>query len=331
MEKGLFIMRLEPFDYVYPSEIREEISRFVDIIAPPMTVDTALLHPELLKQADVIFSGWNGPELDESFLETAERLKVIFYAAGSVKPIVTDAVWKRNVKITSAVRANAIPVIEFTLSQVLFCLKNGWQFVRQVKREKQFPEKPYYIAGAFQSKVGLISLSTVGRGVADQLKHFDVEVLAYDPCVEKKQAEQLGVRLCSLEEIFQQSDVVSLHTPLLEDTRGMIRGEHFAMMKQHASFINTARGGIIRQSELVHVLMERTDLTAVLDVTEPEPPAADSPLYQMENVVLTPHLAGSEGAECGRMGMYMLEELKRYVSGEQLKWQVNPDNLHFQA
>ncbi|SDL87251.1 hydroxyacid dehydrogenase [Sediminibacillus halophilus] len=331
MEKGLFIMRLEPFDYVYPSAVREEIKQFIEILAPPMTEETARLHPELLKQADVIFSGWSGPRLDESFLETAEKLKVLFYAAGSVKPIVTDAVWKRNIKITTAVRANAIPVIEFTLSQVLFCLKNGWQYVRQVKRDKMFPEKPFPIAGSFQSTVGLISLSTVGRGVAEQLKRFDIEVLAYDPFVNKKEAERLGVTLCSLEQVFQQSDVVSLHTPLLGETRGMIRGEHFAMMNQHASLINTARGAIIRQSEMIRVLTERTDITAVLDVTDPEPPAVDSPLYQMENVVLTPHLAGSEGAECGRMGMYMLEELKRYVSGERLKWQVNPENLRIQA
>ncbi|QTM99021.1 glycerate dehydrogenase [Sediminibacillus dalangtanensis] len=331
MEKGLFIMRLEPFDYVYPPAVREEISQFIDILAPPMAAETARLHPELLRQADVIFSGWSGPRLDESFLETAEKLKVFFYAAGSVKPIVTDAVWKRKVKVTSAIGANAIPVVEFTLSQVLFCLKNGWQFVRQVKRERQFPEKPFPIAGSFQSTVGLISLSTVGRGVAEQLKRFDVEVLAYDPFVNKKEAEKLGVTLCSLKQIFQQSDVVSLHAPLLDDTRGMITGEHFAIMKQHASFINTARGAIIREPEMVRVLTERTDITAVLDVTDPEPPAVGSPLYQMENVVLTPHLAGSEGAECGRMGMYMLEELKRYVAGETLKWQVNPENLHFRA
>jgi phosphoglycerate dehydrogenase-like enzyme len=93
-------------------------------------------------------------------------------------------------------------------------------------------------------------------------------------------------------------------------------------MKRGATFINTARGGIVREEEMLEVLRKRPDLTAVLDVTEPEPAAADSPVFALPNVVLTPHIAGSLGLECRRMGRYMVDELRRYLNGEPLRWQV---------
>src|SRR5205823_690272 len=117
---------------------------------------------------------------------------------------------------------------------------------------------------------------------------------------------------------------VSLHTPHLPETEGMITGRHLDSMKRGATFINTARGQVVREGEMIEVLSRRPDLQAVLDVTAPEPPAADSPLYTLENVVLTPHIAGSLGEECRRMGRYMVDELRRYLAGEPLKWQVTP-------
>jgi phosphoglycerate dehydrogenase-like enzyme len=147
-------------------------------------------------------------------------------------------------------------------------------------------------------------------------------VIAYDPFIKKEDAERLGVELCGLDKLFQRADVVSLHTPDLPETRGMITGEHFRMMKARAAFINTARGAVVRQDEMIAAMTQRKDLTAVLDVTMPEVPGVDSPLWTMENIVLTPHIAGSQGQECKRMGRYMVEELARYVKGEPLKWAV---------
>lgn len=316
-------MDQEPFELVYPPVIRKEIEKLATINAPQLTSKMVRQDYSILQDVEVIFSGWGGPKLDQEFLEAAPNLKVMFYAAGSIKQIATDASWEKHIVITSAVHANSIPVTEFTLSQILFCLKNGWYFVRNIKNNLTFPPKPFYVPGAYKSTVGLISLSTVGRGVAELLKHFDVNVIAYDPYADIEVAKHLGVKLCSLEDIFIQADIVSLHTPLLDTTRGMIKGEHFSMMKQNASFINTARGAIVRQEEMIDVLKHRSDLTVVLDVTTPEPPEKNSLLYTLPNVVLTPHIAGSEGQECARLGSYMLEEFKRYLNNEPLSWQVH--------
>jgi phosphoglycerate dehydrogenase-like enzyme len=165
----------------------------------------------------------------------------------------------------------------------------------------------------------------VGRRVCELLKPFDVKVIAYDPYVRKETADELGVELCSLDEVFLRSDVVSLHTPWLKETEKMIKGKHFMMMKSGASFINTARGAVVHEEEMIEVLAKRQDLQAVLDVTWPEPPKVGSPLYTLPNVVLTPHIAGSMDGECRRMGRYMVDELKRYINGEPLKWSITKE------
>jgi len=111
----------------------------------------------------------------------------------------------------------------------------------------------------------------------------------------------------------------------------MIRGSHFAAMKPGATFINTARGAVVREDEMIEVLRDRPDLYAILDVTDPEPPVPDSPLFTLPNVVLTPHIAGSLGPECRRMGRYMVEELQRYVAGRPLKWEISHERARILA
>lgn len=103
----------------------------------------------------------------------------------------------------------------------------------------------------------------------------------------------------------------------------MLGREHFAAMKPGATFLNTARGAIVREAELIEVLRARPDLLAVLDVTYPEPPVPGSPFYTLPNVILTPHIAGSLDQECQRMGQIVVDELKRFLAGEPLQWAIS--------
>jgi phosphoglycerate dehydrogenase-like enzyme len=223
--------------------------------------------------------------------------------------------------VTTAYEANDIPVAEFTLAQILLSLKGYWQHVHWVKQTGGWWEH-LPSAGVYGSTVGLISLGMIGRMVAEHLKRFDVHVLAYDPFASMDTARQFNAELCALEEVFIRSDVVSLHTPWLPETERMITGKHFASMKKGASFINTARGAIVREDEMAAVLQERPDLYALLDVTYPEPPVPGSPLLQLPNVILSPHLAGADFAECKRNGQWMVDELKRYLNGKPLRFAV---------
>jgi phosphoglycerate dehydrogenase-like enzyme len=131
-------------------------------------------------------------------------------------------------------------------------------------------------------------------------------------------------------DMFRTCDAVSLHAPDIESTRGMIAGEHFRRMKDGAVFINTARGRIVRESEMIEVLREGT-ITAFIDVTHPEPPEPDSPLYALPNVVLTPHHAGSGGDEVHRQGDYVLEELRRFLDGKPPRYPVTEDMMEWMA
>ncbi|GAK10514.1 hydroxyacid dehydrogenase [Geomicrobium sp. JCM 19039] len=332
MINSLYIMNLSSFEQVYAQADRDRLIQASHVLRAPMDTLDVYKHKEALEQVDVIFSGWGGPTLDEQFLQATPKLKAFFYAAGSLRTIVTEAAWERGIRFSSANAVNAIPVAEYTLSQILFALKQGWPMIRRVKEYQSFPAKPYReIAGAYGSTVGIISLSKVGKLVCERLKTFDVNVQVYDPYATDEQIAAAGATRATLAAIFAESDVVSLHAPLLEETKGMVHGNHFQSMKANASFINTARGEIIRQQDLVRVFGERRDLTAVLDVTDPEPPLRNDPLWKLNNVIVTPHIAGSEERECERMGALMVEEYLRYQAGVPLEHEVTRAQSQIQA
>jgi phosphoglycerate dehydrogenase-like enzyme len=197
-----------------------------------------------------------------------------------------------------------------------------------------FPDRNSHVAygpGAYGSVIGIVSLGRIGSLLCEKLRILDVKVIAYDPFLSPERARRLGVEMVSLEELFSRSDVVTLHTPWLPETDGLIRGRHFASMKRNATFINTARGGIVREKEMIDVLIERPDLFALLDCVVEEPPPSHSMLYRLPNIILTPHIAGSQHDECRRLGRFMVEETERFLSGEDLRWQVTRERMANEA
>ena len=320
--RGLYLLNHDDHPKIYGPQQQAEIARLVDLYAPPQTAQSVAANPAVLHDAEFIFSGWGMARLDESFLVAVPKLKAVFYGAGSIKAFTTDAFWARNIPITSSYGANAVPVAEFTLAQILLCLKKSWQHALAIKANGDYRER-FTVAGGYGSTVGLISLGMIGRLVCQHLQRFDLKILAYDPFLNAAEIAALGATQCTLAELFAQADVVSLHTPWLKETEGMLEGKHFAAMKPGATFINTARGAIVRENELIDVLHARPDLLAVLDVTYPEPPIPGSPLYTLPNVILTPHIAGSLDQECQRMGQIVVDELKRFLAGESLQWAIS--------
>ena len=171
-----------------------------------------------------------------------------------------------------------------------------------MRAERRLVDRNTGVPGCYGSTVGLLSIGMCGRLLLERLEPFDLRVLAHDPFVSPEQAQTLGVTPVALPELFRRSDVVSVHTPLNSATRGMIGGELLSSMPTGATFINTARGGLVREADLLEVARTRPDLQFLLDVTEPEPPLADSPLWALANVELTPHVAGAAGGELRRFG-----------------------------
>jgi phosphoglycerate dehydrogenase-like enzyme len=323
--KAIFCLDAASYDLIYGPDERAAIAEQADLVSPQIDAQALYENPSLLSEVEAIFSGWGGPLLSEEILRHAPHLKVVFYGAGSVKYMLSEAFWKQGIQITSAYAANAVPVVEYCLGQILFGLKSGWQQVLRCREEKTFTRLP--MAGGYGSTVGLVSLGMIGRMLAERLKTFDLKIVAYDPFVQSYP----GVEMVSPERLFSESDVVSLHTPWLKETEGLIGGDLLARMKPYTTFINSSRGAVLREAELIAVLQSRPDLTAVLDVTYPEPPEPDSPLYTLPNVILTPHIAGSVGEECRRMGHLMVEELSRFLAGQEMKYRLTREKVALMA
>lgn len=328
--RAIYLLRPDALPKIYGPDQHSALAELVEFVAPPQNIQSVQENPSVLADVELIFSGWGMPEMNEEFLASAPNLKALFYGSGSVKKIVTDASWARGVRVTSAYGANAVPVSEFTLAQVIYSLKRGWHFSRSIRESGAWVPSSS-VPGTYGSTVGLVSLGQVGRRVAKLLQILNVHVIVYDPFASAGDAAELGVELVSLEEVFRRSDVVSLHTPWLPETVGMITGAHFASMKENATFINTSRGAIVREAEMIAVLQARSDLWALLDVTYPEPPVEASPLYELPNVVLTPHIAGAMDNECQRMGQTMVEELRRYLAGEVMEYEITEERARFLA
>lgn len=323
--KAMYCLDTTSYELIYGSEEQFAIASLVEVVGPMRTAQEIANQPQLLENIDLIFSGWGGPIFTKEILSCAPNLKAVLYGAGSVKYMVTDEFWERKILITSAYAANALPVVEYTLAQILFGLRSGWQHVLKYREDKILARLP--MASGYRSTVGLVSLGMIGKMVVERLQTFDIKIIAYDPFV----AAYSGVEMVSLEEIFKRSDVVSLHTPWLKETEGLISGELIGSMKPYATFLNTSRGAVVRENEMIDVLRRRSDLTAVLDVTYPEPPYSDSPLFILPNVVLTPHIAGSNGPECRRMGQSMVQELKRYLAGEPFLYNLTREKVAVMA
>lgn len=323
--RGFFWLgKYGPINELFTPDDLARLEQMVDLYLPPQSPDTFAAHPDAWRDADVIIPTWGCPPLSPAMIAAAPRLQAIFHVGGSTKFLVTPDVVARNIAVCSTYAAGAVPVAEFALAHVLFGLKSGWQHVmvsRELRAYKQLPR-----AGAYGSVVGILSLGVIGRTLVDLLKQTSVRVIAYDPFVTPEQAATLGVELCSLEDVFRRAAVVSVHTPWLPETEGMITGAHLASMQPYSTFINTARGAVVREQEMIAVLQRRPDLVAVLDVTHPEPSLPDSPLYTLPNVVLTPHIAGAHGThESLLMGRYAVEEIARCVAGQPLRWRIKPE------
>lgn len=282
-----------------------------------------------LGQVELLVTSWGCPRLDADSIARLPRLKLIAHLAGSVKGFLDDSVWRRGILVTNAVAANAVPVAEYTLAAILFANKRVFQLNRFYleHREHRPPwTKEAPDVGNYHKTVGIVGASHVGRLVIEHLRRFDIRILLYDPFVTPLAARELGAHKVGLSELLSQSDTVSLHAPLLKETRHLIGVRELALMRDGAIIVNTARGALVDQQALESELA-RGRLYAVLDTTEPEELPPDSPLYELPNVFLTPHIAGSLGTETQRLTDCIIEELERYGRGVPLKYRVRREQL----
>jgi phosphoglycerate dehydrogenase-like enzyme len=278
-----------------------------------------------LAEAEILLGHWGCPTLTADVLDRAPRLRMFAYAAGTVKWQVVDAVWDRDLLVTSAAAANAVPVAEYTVAMIVLANKGVPLFAARERDPDARVPLSHHVSN-LGKKIGLVGASLVGRHVIELLRAYDLEVAVADPYLDAGEAERLGVGLMGLDELCSWCDVISLHAPEVDSTRGMIGAEQLALLHTGAYLINTARGRLVDHDALLAEL-EAGRLAAVLDVTEPEPLPTDSPLRQLPNVLLTPHVAGATGTELWRLADLAVEEIERYATGRTPLHPVVRDDL----
>jgi phosphoglycerate dehydrogenase-like enzyme len=292
-----------------------ELTRTFDIDVTQSFDDFDSMDPALLAAIDVLITGWGAPRIDSPELDRMPNLRAIFHAAGTVKAHLAPAVWDRGILVTTAAAANAYPVAEYTLAMILLAGKGVFPIVRDYWATADVDVVARYPGiGNYKRTIGIIGASTVGRLVIDLLEPFDFEVLLYDPVIDSDDPVLAKVRHLALDELFAQSSIVSVHAPLLPETRGMVGAAELALLPDGATLINTARAAIVDQDALA-VAVRDGRVRAILDVTDPEPLPIDDPLRASDAVLLTPHIAGALGNELLRLGASALREAELFVAG----------------
>jgi phosphoglycerate dehydrogenase-like enzyme len=286
----------------------------------------------LLARAEVILGHWGCAPLDASVVDRAPHLGLFVYAAGTIKNTIDPDVFDRNIRITSGAVANAEPVAEFTLATILFANKDVfWQRdVRRTPRDgslQQHRQPNPVPVGNYDKTIGIVGASLIGRRVIELLAQFPaLRVGLYDPFVSDAEATELGVTKMELDELCTAADVLSIHAPDLPSTRHMIAAPQLAALRTGATVINTARGALLDHDALL-AEVETGRLSAVLDVTDPEPLPEDHLLWALPNVFITPHLAGSQGTELRRMIDHAVDEIDRWRRGLPARNAITGDML----
>jgi D-3-phosphoglycerate dehydrogenase len=227
--------------------------------------------------------------LTAAVMDQADSLKVISRMGVGYDTVDVPAATERGIALTITPGANADAVAEHTVALLLGLTRKIVQ-LDSITRKGMW--KTVFGTSIYGKTLGILGTGNIGKCVIRNLSGFGMKVLAYDPVRDISFAEKYKVTYCSIEQLFAESDYISVHIPLSEESRGLISVKEFEMMKPTAQIINCARGEIIDEKALVAALKNGTIAGAALDVYEKEPALADNPLFALENVVLSPHIAG---------------------------------------
>jgi len=335
MRNAVFIGSSSSVKRVYSDDIIKKIYAKLNFETDHViSVNELDEYKEILCRADYIFSTWGMLCLShEQIKEYLPNLKAVFYGAGSVQAFARPFI-ESGVSVFSAWAANAVPVAEYTFAEIILATKGFYQRFHRLSDGTAWSNRSISVdfPGNYEIKVGIIGAGMIGKMVIERLKTLDkTDIMVFDPFLSDEKVAELGVMKTDLVTLFSECDVISNHLANNAQTVGILSGDCFDVMKPHAVFINTGRGAQVVEDALINALKNVPTRSAVLDVTYPEPPNEDSPLYTMENVVLTPHIAGSIGNEVHRMAEYMYEECIAFDEGRKTRFEVTLKMLETMA
>lgn len=294
--------------------------------APGFDVDVRLgLKPAELIELIGDYQGLvirSGTKVTSKVVEAAQNLKVIGRAGVGVENVDVEAASKKGIVVMNTPGGNDVTTAEHTISLMTSLARHIPQAVASLKMGKWTREK-FMGVELCNKTLGIIGLGKVGRIVAERALGFRMKVIAHDPFVPTESAARLGVEVVSLDEIYERSDFITVHTPMTNETRGLINSNTFAKMKTGVRIINCARGGIVDEEDLIQALQEGKVAGAALDVFVEEPPRPDHPLLMMDQVITTPHLGASTGEAQLNVAIAVAQQMIDFLSRGIIRYAVN--------
>ena len=266
---------------------------------------------------------WGSARLDARILDKAPKLKLLTHLGGTVVPFVSEEMWERGIRVISANDYFAESVAEGTLAYMLAALRDIPKYSRELKEDKRWKTSLSTSAGLMGKTVGLVSYGTIAKKLVPLLSRFKVRILVYDiKPLPAEDVSRYGLIQATLDRVFSESDIISLHTPLFDATYHLVGEELLSRIKDGALFVNTSRGAVVDQAALERELAKGR-FRAVLDVYEKEPPEEECPLYELPNVIMMPHMAGPTTDMHSLLTRELLLEGAAYIDrGEALRHEV---------
>ncbi len=290
---------------------------------------------EFASGLDALIVCHGAPRVTPAVMDAANRLRFIGELEGDrfARRIDVEAATQRSIRSIDTTQGSSYPVAEWALAMMLIGLRNaGSVFRRLIAHERVFESDeryndPGFLHGELTGKtVGMIGAGHIGRRLLALLQPFDVTVLVHDPYVPREIADIYDVTMTTLENVLSVPDVVVCLAPITPATRGMIGEREIDLLKPGAVFVNVSRGAIVDSNALI-ARLKKGNIIASLDVFEPEPMPVDSPIRDLENVFITPHIAGVTAANSHRFFTLMVDELLRFFAGHETRYDLLPGTL----
>ena len=330
MDKIVVFSRVSQLERIFKDEFYERLSKLGKLyVYDREDYDDREYVLNFIKDSDLIITAWGSPKIDDEMIRLCPNLKRIIHAGGAVKMLLSAEFFKRELAISTANGELAAGVAETTVGMMIAACK-GMLTLPADTRNGLWRDNAYKIKDFYDIKIGIISVGAIGSRVMKLLSNYEVEILGYDPYVSEERMRELGARKCELSELLSECDVISVHTPNIPATDNMLNGENLPLIKDGAYIINTARPNVFDDDALIAEL-KKGRFTALLDVTNPEPPPADHPFRTLPNVVLFPHIGGAVTNGCMRMGKFAVEEAERLYRGDELRGDVDLSKLSIMA
>ena len=268
-------------------------------------------YAQHLGDADALFVR-SAVKVNADVLAKAPKLRVIGRAGVGVDNVDLPAATAANVLVMNTPGGNAVAVAEHTLGLMLCMARSIPQASASTKSGKW--EKKKFMGAELRGKtLGILGLGYIGQEVAKRARGFEMKIIASDPFVTPKIAADLGVSLVSLDELYAQSDYITLHVAITKETNKMLNDAAFAKMKTGVRIVNCARGELLDDAALARAIQSGKVAGASIDVFETEPPPADNPLFGLDAVLATPHIGGSTGEAQEIVGVRIVEQVVEYL------------------